>query len=276
MERISDISDARLDVYARLTDLELRNRLEAERGIFIAESEKVIRRAIDASYQPISLVVPEHRLERSAALIGLFEGYQGVDIFVVPKGELEKLAGYEVTRGVLAAFHRKPLPAVRDLLVGAHRVAVLEGITNHANIGSIFRNAAALGIDAVLVSPDCSDPLYRRAVRVSMGAVFKVPWVHLNNNEGNWLSETVNSLHDFGFECVALALSDNSISIEDPSLKACPKLAMFFGTEGDGLARSTIDACDHVVKIPMQNGVDSLNVAASSALAFWELRTHVL
>lgn len=270
MERIADMTDARLDAYARLTDVQLRSRLEPECGMFVAESAKVVARALDAGYEPLSLVVPEHRLEREAALVARFEDAD-VPVFALPRDELAKLTGYEVTRGVLAAMRRKRLPEVRELLQDAHRVAVIENVTNHANVGSVFRNAAALGLDAVLVSPECSDPLYRRAVRVSMGCVFQVPWTRVADRDGSWLPNVMPPLREAGFATCAFALRDGAMTLGDPALRRHAKLAMFFGTEGDGLADETIEACDHVVKIPMRPGVDSLNVAATSAVAFWEL-----
>lgn len=271
IEKIANLDDERLAHYVGLTDLQLRNKLEPEKGIFIAESEKVVGRALDAGYEPVSLVVPEHRLERSSELLGQFEGYPQADVLMLPAAELEKLAGYEVTRGVLCAMRRKPLPSVGDLLEGASRVAVLEGITNHANVGSVFRNAAALGVDAVIVSPDCCDPMYRRAVRVSMGTVFQVPWTHIEGDPHEWLEPTMATIRACGFKSAAFALRNDCISLDSPLLAEAPKLVMFFGTEGDGLTDATINACDFVVKIPMRNGVDSLNVAATSAIAFWQL-----
>lgn len=272
MERIENMADSRLDLYARLTDVQLRSHMESENGFFIAESAKVANRALDAGYEPISLVVPEHRLERERDLVDRFEALDGVDVFAVPGDQLESLAGYEVTRGVLAAMKRKPLPSVDELLEGCTRVAVLEGVTNHANVGSVFRNAAALGVDAVLVSPDCSDPMYRRAIRVSMGTVFQVPWTRIEGTSHTWLADAMRGLHEAGFSTCAFALRDDAITLGNDVLCHHDKLAMFFGTEGPGLTKQTIDACDYVVKIPMREGVDSLNVAASSAVAFWELR----
>lgn len=274
MERIADMSDGRLDLYARLTDVQLRSHMESENGFFVAESAKVASRALDAGYEPISLVVPEHRLARERALVERFEAIPDADVFAVPGEQLQTLAGYEVTRGVLAAMRRKPLPSLNELLKGATRVAVLEGITNHANVGSVFRNAAALGVDAVVVSPDCSDPMYRRAVRVSMGTVFQVPWTRIEGDGGSWLEPAMEDLRAAGFETCAFALHDESVDLGDERLSGIGRLAMFFGTEGTGLAQATIDACDHVVKIPMREGVDSLNVAATSAVAFWELRSR--
>lgn len=270
MERIADIADGRLDAYARLTDVQLRSALEPERGIFVAESAKVVNRALDAGYEPLSLVVPEHRLEREAALVARMEAC-GAPVYAVPREALRRLAGYEVTRGVLAAMARKPLPPAAGLLRGARRVCVLEDVTNHANVGSVFRNAAAFGVDAVLVSPECSDPLYRRAVRVSMGCVFQVPWTRLAGDKGTWLPKAMEALAEGGFETCAFALREGAEPLGATGLGSCERLAMFFGTEGAGLSDATIDACGHVVEIPMQNGVDSLNVAATSAVAFWEL-----
>lgn len=273
MEFISDLSDPRLDAYARLTEVQLRNKLEPERGIFIAESDKVIVRALDAGYEPVSLVVPEHRVGRERALIERIAALDGgVPTFVLPAEELQKLAGFELTRGVLCAMCRKPLPSVGQVIAGARRVAVLEGLTNHTNVGAAFRSAAALGIDAVLVTPDCCDPLYRRAIRVSMGTVFQVPWTRIGSEPGSWPGRALDELRAAGFATCALALKEDAVSLDDPVLKAHEKLAVLMGTEGAGLTDAAIEACDHVAIIPMAHGVDSLNVAAASAVAFWELR----
>lgn len=379
IENITSLDDERLDVYARLTEVQLRNKLEPEKGIFIAESDKVIDRALAAGYEPLSLLIPEHKLDAMRGLIDRvqaarfrFQGevtqgdYDGevasgsnssgsnasgsnasgsnssgsnksetcsnsckensvsfameldqdnsIPVFVAPASEIEKLAGYELTRGVLCAMRRKPLLSVRELLetTKARRIAILEDITNHTNVGAAFRSAAALGIDAILVTPACCDPLYRRAVRVSMGTVFQVPWTrigmniglnraaysHTNNtrlnskrsstlnldptNKGDsevvqndaWPNQGLQILRELGFATAALALNENSISLDDPCLKECEKLAVVLGTEGDGLSNHTIAACDYTVKIPMAHGVDSLNVAAASAVAFWELRVR--
>ena len=280
IEYPKSLEDPRLDVYARLTELQLRNRLEPERGIFIAESDKVIGRALAAGYQPLSLLVPQHRLERMAGLIERMGGNKpaeegGLAVFVLPAEEVQKLAGYELTRGVLCAMRRKPLPSVAEVVAGAQRIAILEDITNHTNVGAAFRSAAALGIDAVLCTPACCDPLYRRAVRVSMGTVFQVPWTRIGDAAGEeWPGSGIARLHDLGFKTAAMALSDNSVGLDSPELKQCEKLAIVMGTEGDGLSERTIAACDYTVKIPMAHGVDSLNVAAASAVAFWELRAR--
>ena len=278
IEYPTSLEDPRLDVYARLTELQLRNKLEPEKGIFIAESDKVIDRALAAGYQPISLLVPEHRFERMAGLVNRMGGNKpveegGLTVFVMPAEEVEKLAGYELTRGVLCAMRRKPLPSVEEAVANARRIAILEDITNHTNVGAAFRSAAALGVDAVLCTPACCDPLYRRAVRVSMGTVFQVPWTYIGDAPGDWPERGIARLRALGFRTAAMALTDDSVSIEDEALMAEPKLAIVLGTEGDGLAQTTIAACDYTVKIPMAHGVDSLNVAAASAVAFWQLRT---
>ena len=280
IEYPKSLEDPRLDVYARLTELQLRNRLEPERGIFIAESDKVIDRALAAGYEPLSLLVPQHRLSRMVGLVERMGGNKpaaegGLDVFVLPAEEVQKLAGYELTRGVLCAMRRKPLPSVEEVIANARRIAILEDITNHTNVGAAFRSAAALGIDAVLCTPACCDPLYRRAVRVSMGTVFQVPWTRIGQAEGEeWPEGGIAKLRSLGFKAAAMALSDDSVSLDSPELKQCEKLAIVMGTEGDGLSARTIAACDYTVKIPMAHGVDSLNVAAASAVAFWELRAR--
>ena len=257
---ITDLSAPELDVYARLTQAQLRNRLEPEKGIFIAESPKVIARALDAGYTPLSLLM-ERKLTRG--------GDAPVD--TADRETLASLTGFELTRGVLCAF-RRPLPrSVEEVCRNARRVAVLESIVDSTNVGAIFRSAAALNMDAVLVTPSCCDPLCRRAVRVSMGTVFQVPWAQIGTCPADWPENGIAQLHSLGFKTAAMALSDRSVSIDDSALSAEPKLAIVLGTEGDGLAHSTIAACDYTVKIPMSHGVDSLNVAAASAVAFWQL-----
>ncbi|WP_139651887.1 TrmH family RNA methyltransferase [Raoultibacter phocaeensis] len=270
--RLSSLEDPRLDAYARLTEAQLRNRLEPEKGIFIAESIKVIERALNAGYKPRSLLMEEKWLDASAGVLGRID--PEVPIFVLPADELKRLTGFELTRGILAAMGRPKLPSVESLLADARRVAVLEGIVDHTNVGAIFRSAAALGIDAVLITPTCCDPLYRRSARVSMGTVFQVPWTRIGEVAGDWPEKGLALLRSLGFSTAAFALTDESLSIDDERLHACERLAMVFGTEGDGLAPSTIAQCDWTVRIPMAHGVDSLNVAAASAVAFWELRTR--
>ena len=270
---LDNIDDTRLDPYVRLTDLQLRSRIEPSKALFIAESAEVISRALSGGMQPISLLTSQKFLPSLDGVFGQLQNLASeVPVFVVPEAELQKLTGFELTRGALAAFRRPPERPVEEVLKNAHLVAVLEDIRNHTNVGAIFRSAAAIGADAVLVSPACYDPLYRRAVRVSMGTVFQVPWARIGTDAHDWSRDGVPLLHELGFTTAAMALSDDSIPLDDPRLKHCEKLALVFGTEGDGLARSTISRCDYTVRIPMQHGVDSLNVAASSAVAFWELR----
>lgn len=241
-------------------------------GLFIAESANVIQRALDAGCKPFAVLTDECWRTKSAdVLSALTAANPEAPVIVATTEEVCAITGYATTRGPLAAFHRPSQPDVRALLADARRVAVLEDITNYTNIGAIFRSAAALGIDAVLLSPSCHDPLFRRASRVSMGTVFQVPWVHLPDDI-TWPDDGMTLLHDTGFTVCALALSDDSIPLQDPRLKTFDKLAVVLGTEGDGLAPHTIAACDYAVRIPMEHGVDSLNVAAASAVAFWELR----
>ncbi len=279
------LDDERLVAYTQLTDVQLRNRLEPEMGLFIAESGKVITRALNAGMKPLSLLMEEKWLEPlKVVLQDMAQRYPTVPVFVASHDDLEQLTGFEVTRGALGAFRRPALPTVADIVQDAHRIAVLEDITNPTNMGAIFRSAAALNVDAVLVTPGCYDPLYRRAVRVSMGTVFQVPWTRIGEDvqtpnahgnvahEGGWGQTGIPLLHDLGFKVAAFALANESIPLGDARLAAEEKLALVFGTEGDGLAPSTIANCDYVVRIPMRAGVDSLNVAAASAVAFWELR----
>ena len=263
--------DPALDVFARLTEAQLRNKLEPEKGIFIAESPKVISRALDAGYEPLSLLMERGHIEGDAA--GIISCCKGVPVYTGPSELLEKLTGFKLTRGVLCAFRRPKLPSVEKLVANARRIAVLEGIVDHTNVGAIFRSAAALDMDAVLVTPTCCDPLYRRAVRVSMGTVFQVPWTRIGSMPSDWPEAGIERLHNLGFKTAAMALSDDSVSIDDANLMAEERLAIVLGTEGDGLAQNTIANCDYTVRIPMAHGVDSLNVAAASAVAFWQLRS---
>lgn len=279
---VSTIDDPRLDAYARLTEVQLRNKLEPEKGMFIAESSKVIERAVEGGMQPLSLLMEEKFLPGMEPIIErIKQRYLDFDlpVFILPHGELKQLIGFELTRGALGAFRRPIAASVEEVCRDARRVAVLEDITNHTNVGAIFRSAAALGIDAVLVTQACYDPLYRRAVRVSMGTVFQVPWARIGADSGatgagSWAHDGIPLLHSLGFKTAALALSDDSIAIDDPQLASEERLALVLGTEGDGLAASTIAHCDYTVRIPMAHGVDSLNVAAASAVAFWELRAR--
>ena len=266
---ITDFHAPELDPYARLTQNQLRNRLEPEKGIFIAESPKVIDRALDAGYEPVSLLMERRQITGPAA--GILSRCGDAPVYTADREMLAELTGFELTRGVLCAF-RRPAPCpVEELCKNARRVAVLEGIVDSTNVGAIFRSAAALNMDAVLINPSCCDPLCRRAVRVSMGTVFQVPWGQLGETPADWPEKGMDVLHALGFKTAAMALSDRSVSIDDEQLAKEPKLAIVLGTEGDGLAAGTIASCDYTVKIPMSHGVDSLNVAAASAVAFWQL-----
>ncbi len=274
LHHLESLDDARLDVFARMTDVQLRSRIEPERGVFIAETAEVIGRALDAGMQVQSLLTAEEHLASLGSLIARIEAAAPeAPLFALPGSKLERLTGFPLTRGALCAFCRPRELTVAEAVRGARLIAVLENIRNHTNVGAIFRSAAAIGADAVLVSPACYDPLYRRAVRVSMGTVFQIPWARIGSDVHDWARDGVPLLHDLGFTAVALALSNDSIPLDDERLKRCEKLALVFGTEGDGLAVSTIARCDFTARIPMLHGVDSLNVAASSAVAFWELRS---
>ncbi|MDY4879738.1 MAG: RNA methyltransferase [Gemmiger sp.] len=266
---IRDLSAPGLDVYARLTEAQLRNRLEPEKGIFIAESPKVILRALDAGIQPLSLLMERKQIDGPARDVLARCG--DAPVYTADREVLAGLTGYALTRGVLCAMRRPALPGVEQLCAGARRVAVLEGIVDSTNVGAIFRSAAALHMDAVLLTPTCCDPLCRRAVRVSMGTVFQVPWGRIGQDAADWPDAGLVRLNRLGFATAAMALSDDSVRIDDPRLAAEPRLAIVLGTEGDGLAPRTIAGCDYTVRIPMSHGVDSLNVAAASAVAFWEL-----
>lgn len=272
---VTSLEDERLAVFARLTEAQLRNRLEPEKGIFIAESPKVIRRALDAGMQPLSYLMERKWLDEVSEMVDAHPAEDGgeVPVFTGSREVLAQLTGFELTRGVLCAMRRPQLPTVEELLAStnARRVAVLEGIVDHTNVGAIFRSAAALGIDAVLVTPTCCDPLYRRAVRVSMGTVFQVPWTRIGESVHDWPEAGLERLRACGFKTAAMALSEDSVSIKDPALNAEDKIAIVLGTEGDGLSSRTIAQCDYTVLIPMRHGVDSLNVAAASAVAFYQL-----
>lgn len=261
---INSLSHPGVELFSTLTEAQLRKQMEPEKGIFIAESPKVIRVALDAGYEPLALLCEQKHIAGDAADI---VGRCGdIPIYTGDRDLLAALTGYTLTRGVLCAMRRPILRSVDDVCRGARRVVVIDGVVDTTNIGAIFRSAAALGIDAVLLTPSSCDPLNRRAVRVSMGSVFLVPWT--------WLDAPVYSLKERGFRTAAMALSDNSVSIDDESLVSEERLAIIMGTEGDGLAQSVIDAADYVVRIPMAHGVDSLNVAAASAVAFWQLRAR--
>lgn len=259
---ITSLEQSGVEVFGTLTETQLRNRLEPSKGIFIAESPKVINVALNAGYEPLSLLCEQRHIDGDAA--GIIARCGDIPVYTGERSLLAQLTGYVLTRGVLCAMRRRVLPSVEQVCKGAKRVVVIDGVTDTTNIGAIFRSAAALGIDAVLLTPTSCDPLNRRAVRVSMGSVFLVPWT--------WLEAPVNSLNSLGFKTVAMALTDNSIPLDSPQLAAEPRLALVMGTEGDGLPKETIEQTDYVVRIPMSHSVDSLNVAAASAVAFWELR----
>lgn len=266
---ITDFNAPELDIYARLTENQLLNRAEPEKGIFIAESPKVVERALDAGYTPVSILVEKKHIQGEAKSV--IERCKDVPVYTAEFDVLTQLTGFKLTRGVLCAMRRSPLPSVQQVCKNARRVAILEDVVNPTNVGAIFRSAAALGIDAVLLTPACSNPLYRRAIRVSMGTVFQVPWTFICEDSESWPLPALSSLKEYGYKTAAMALKTDSISIDDPILKKEDRLAIILGTEGEGLASSTIEGCDYTVLIPMSHGVDSLNVAAASAVAFWEL-----
>ena len=263
---ITDFSDPALDVYARLTEAQLLNRFEPAKGMFIAESPKVIHRALDGGCEPVSLLMERKDIDGSAREV--LARCPDIPVFTADEEVLCNLTGYHLTRGVLCAMRRPKLPTMEEICREASRVVVLENVQNPTNVGAIFRSAAALGMDAVLLTPGCSNPLYRRSARVSMGTVFQIPWAYT----GDWPEAGMRQLKALGFKTAALALSDNSVSIDDPNLMAEERIALLLGSEGDGLTDTTIASCDYTVKIPMYHGVDSLNVAAASAVAFWQLR----
>ena len=267
---ITDFSAPELDVYARLTEAQLLNRFEPAKGMFIAESPKVIHRALDAGCVPVSMLMERKDIDGSAREI--LERCPKIPVYTADEELLCNLTGYHLTRGVLCAMRRPKLPAVEEILADKRRVVILENVQNPTNVGAIFRSAAALGMDAVLLTPGCSNPLYRRSARVSMGTVFQVPWTYIGAETGDWPGKGMALLQNLGFKTAAMALSDDSVSIDDPKLMAEDKLAILMGSEGDGLTDGTIAACHYTVKIPMYHGVDSLNVAAASAVAFWQLR----
>lgn len=265
---ITDFLAPELDVYARLTEAQLLNRHEPEKALFIAESPRVIERALDAGYEPVSLLVERKHIDGQAKDVIARLG--DIPVYTAEFEVLTQLTGYNLTRGALCAMRRPPLPQAEEICAGARRIAVLENVMNPTNVGAIFRSAAALNMDAVLLTPACSNPLYRRAVRVSMGTVFQIPWTFIEGEE-EWPSRGMELLGRLGFKTAAMALRDDTVSIEDPRLHAEERLAIVLGTEGEGLAPETIAKCDYTVRIPMAHGVDSLNVAAASAVAFWEL-----
>ncbi len=271
---IHDLKDARLDPYVRLTESQLRNKQSKDKGIFIAESMKVISHALENHSKPLSFLMEDRQYRNLPE--GFLDTLPDIPVFVGKRELLSSLTGYALTRGILCAMERPEPNDPAAILATAKRVAVLEGIIDPTNVGAILRSAAALGMDAVLLSPTCCDPLHRRAVRVSMGTVFQVPWAYLSEDSHLWPQNGLSLLKQHGFSTAALALTSDSISLSDPILKSEEKLALFLGTEGDGLLPETISGCDHTVLIPMTHGVDSLNVAAASAVAFWELNKDSL
>ena len=266
---LTSLDAPELDVYARLTQAQLRNRLEPEKGLFIAESPKVIGTALDTGLEPVSFLMEQRHITGDAA--SLLARFPDVPVYTAERELLARLTGYTLTRGVLCAMRRPAPKSPTEVIAGAKRIAVLESVVDATNIGAIFRSAAALGMDAVLLSPTCCDPLTRRAVRVSMGTVFQLPWATFDI----WPNGGMALLRGAGFATCAMALRDDSLALGDERLNSLPKLAIVLGAEGDGLANGTIAACDYTVRIPMAHGVDSLNVAAASAVAFWELRAKI-
>ncbi|MBQ8010588.1 MAG: RNA methyltransferase [Oscillospiraceae bacterium] len=262
---ITDFSAPELDAYARLSEVQLRRFYEPDTGLFIAESPKVIERALNAGYEPVSMLVEEKHVTGEAKEIVARVGE--IQVHVSQPEVLAKLTGFQLTRGALCLMRRRHLPSLEEICAGASRIAVLENVVNPTNVGAIFRSAAALYMDAVVLTSPCSDPLYRRAARVSMGTVFQVPWTYCDSR-----TVPVARLQEMGFKTAAMALCSDSVNIDDPNLMAEEKLAVILGTEGEGLAEETIAACDYKVCIPMSHGVDSLNVAAASAIAFWQVR----
>lgn len=266
---ITDFGAPELDIYARLTENQLLNRHEPEKGMFIAESPKVIERALDAGCKPISLLTERKHLAGQAKAV--ISRCGEIPVYTAEFDVLTQLTGFQLTRGMLCAMYRPRLPSVTDICSDVRRIVILEDVMNPTNVGAIFRSAAALSMDAVLLTPSCSNPLYRRAARVSMGTVFQIPWTFLGNGDAHWPEQSLALLKAMGFKTAAMALNDDSVSIADPALLSEEKLAVILGTEGDGLASGTIASCDYTVRIPMSHGVDSLNVAAASAVAFWQL-----
>ena len=266
---INDLNASELDIYARLNENQLVHFYEPDLGLFITESPRVIERALNAGYEPVSFLVEKKQL--TGETLDVIGRCGDIPVYTAAFEVLSKLTGFNLTRGMLCAMQRRVLPSVSEICKDAHRIAILENVVNPTNVGAIFRSVAALNMDAVLLTPACSDPLYRRAARVSMGTVFQIPWTYIGTDTDDWLSNGVEQLHALGFKTAAMALCDDSVSIDDPNLMAEKKLAIILGTEGDGLANTTIADCDYTVCIPMSHGVDSLNVAAASAVAFWQL-----
>lgn len=267
---IHSLTDPRIEIFSTLTEAQLRNRIESDKGLFIAESPKVISRALDGGYEPVSVLVEKKQVLEDAETIAVLGKCGNVPVYTAEFEVLTKLTGFKLTRGMLCAMKRRRLPGLQEICNGCDRIAVLENVMNPTNVGAIFRSAAALHMDAVILTGGCSNPLYRRASRVSMGTVFQIPWTFVDNSV-IWPEEGMKILRELGFKTAAMALKEDSASIDDPELMKEDKLAVILGTEGDGLAPETIADCDYKVMIPMSHGVDSLNVAAASAVAFWQL-----
>lgn len=265
---ITDFEASELDMYARLSESRLLHYHEPQKGIFIAESPMVIQTALDAGYIPISFLVEKQQWTDAAKI--LTQQWEDVPVYILERELFQKMTGFQMTRGMLCAMRRRELPAAEEVCKHAKRIVVLENVMNPTNVGAIFRSAAALGMGGILLTGGCSDPLYRRAVRVSMGTVFQIPWTFLNEKSGN-SKDWISFLQDKGFKVAAMALNETALSIADPRLQQEEKLAIVLGTEGFGLLKETVDRCDYTMKIPMFHGVDSLNVAAASAVAFWQL-----
>lgn len=269
---ITDFEAPELDVYARLTEAQLLNREHPQQAMFIAESPKVIDRALNAGCKPVSMLLERKHIKGEAK--GVIARCGSIPVYTANTEILTRLTGFKLTRGVLCAMLRPPLKGVEEICKGAHRVALLENIMNPTNLGAIFRSAAAFNIDAVLLTPGCTDPLYRRSARVSMGTVFQIPWTYIGEKMSDWPENGMKMLKEMGFRTAAMALKEDTLDIDDPRLAAEEKLAILLGTEGDGLSDRTIADCDYTVKIPMSHDVDSLNVAAASAVAFWQLQNR--
>jgi len=267
---ITDFNDPGLDPYVRMTENQLKSRLDSQKALFIAESKTVVSLAMDAGFEPVSVLMERFQLNGPAKDIAE-RCKDDIPIYTADNEILESLTGFKLSRGVFAAMRRKELPSAYDICKNARKIVVLENIVDSTNVGAIIRSAAALGMDAILVTPGCSDPLIRRAARVSMGTVFQIPWTYIGENSSDWPSKGIDFLHSLGFKTAAMALSGNTVSIADEKIKNIEKIALILGTEGTGLCTETIDASDYTVKIPMFHGVDSLNVAAASAVAFWEI-----
>lgn len=265
---VTNLDHPELTIYTEHSEKQLATIYEPKEGLFIAESPKVIERALDAGYEPVSFLAEKRQLKEAK---NIFDRIEDVPVYIAPDEQLAELTGYHLTRGLWCAMRRKTLPTLEEVCRDARRIVILEEVVNPTNVGALFRCAAALGMDAVILTGGCSDPLYRRASRVSMGTVFQIPWTMLPKKEGVWPIQTVSILRELGFKTAAMALKEDSVGIDNRQLNAEDKLAIILGTEGDGLARDTIADCDYTVMIPMAHGVDSLNVAAAGAVAFWQL-----